>query len=98
QLRHHAGGVGGGGGESGLAAAGPVHRQGPRIRLVVMLSPRLDTLGVRPLRIEDADELHALVERNREHLARWMPWAADQDREGTERFLAEAEEQRARDD
>jgi ribosomal-protein-serine acetyltransferase len=63
-----------------------------------MLSPRLVALGVRPLRLEDADELHALVERNREHLARWMPWAADQDREGTERFLAEAEDQRARDD
>jgi ribosomal-protein-serine acetyltransferase len=63
-----------------------------------MLSPRLATLGVRPLQHEDADELHALVERNREHLARWMPWAADQDRVGTERFLAEVEEQYARDD
>ncbi len=63
-----------------------------------MLSPRLDSLGVRPLEIEDADELQALVERNREHLARWMPWAAGQDREGTERFLAEAEEQIIRDD
>ena len=63
-----------------------------------MLSPRLDTLGVRPLETEDAAELHALVERNREHLARWMPWAAEQDRAGTERFLVEAEEQVARDD
>lgn len=61
-----------------------------------MLSPRLDALGVRPLETEDAAELHALVERNREHLSRWMPWAADQDLEGTERFLAEAEEQFAR--
>ena len=52
----------------------------------MMLSPRLDRLGVRPLEIEDADELHALVDGNREHLARWMPWAAGQDREGTERF------------
>lgn len=63
-----------------------------------MLSPRLDSLGVRPLQSEDAAELHALVEANRAHLARWMPWAAEQDREGTERFLAEAEAQRARDD
>ena len=63
-----------------------------------MLSPRLVSMGVRPLEIEDAEELHALVERNREHLARWMPWAAGQDREGTERFLAEAEEQLTRDD
>lgn len=63
-----------------------------------MLSPKLDSLGVRPLESEDAPELHALVEANRSHLARWMPWAADQDLAGTERFLAVAEEQVARDD
>ena len=63
-----------------------------------MLSPRLDSLGVRPLETEDAAELHALVEANRAHLARWLPWAAGQDRDGTERFLAEAEAQFARDD
>ena len=63
-----------------------------------MLSPRLDALGVRPLEAADAPELYALIEANREHLARWMPWAAGQDLEGTERFIAEAEEQLARDD
>jgi len=63
-----------------------------------MLSPRLDSLGVRPLETGDAAELHALVEANRAHLARWMPWAATQDPDGTERFLAEAEAQYARDD
>jgi ribosomal-protein-serine acetyltransferase len=63
-----------------------------------MLSPRLDSLGVRPLETEDAAELHALIERNRDHLARWMPWAAGQDLDGTERFLAEAEEQLVRED
>lgn len=63
-----------------------------------MLSPRLDSLGVRPLETEDAAELHRLVEVNRAHLARWLPWAAGQDRDGTERFLAEAEAQHARDD
>lgn len=63
-----------------------------------MLSHRLDSLGVRPLESEDASELHALIEANREHLARWMPWAADQTIEGTERFLAEAVEQLHRDD
>src|SRR5215207_1376239 len=52
-----------------------------------MLSPNLDSLGVR-----------ALEEANRDHLARWMPWAAGQDLAGTERFIAEAEEQLARDD
>lgn len=63
-----------------------------------MLSPKLDALGVRPLAAEDAAELHALVEANRAHLARWMPWAAGQDLEGTKRFLAEAEGQLALDD
>jgi len=63
-----------------------------------MLSPQLDSLGVRPLEATDAAELHDLVEANREHLARWMPWAAGQDLAGTERFLAEAGEQLARDD
>src|SRR5215510_1632809 len=63
-----------------------------------MLSPKLDSLGVRPLEAEDAEELYALIEANREHLARWMPWAAGQDLAGTERFIAEAEEQFARDD
>lgn len=63
-----------------------------------MLSPRLDSLGVRPLEAGDAPELHALIEANRDHLARWMPWAAGQDLPGTERFIAGAEEQLARDD
>jgi ribosomal-protein-serine acetyltransferase len=63
-----------------------------------MLSPRLDSLGVRPLETEDAAELHALIEANRSHLARWLPWAAGQDLNGTERFVAEAEGQFARDD
>ncbi len=63
-----------------------------------MLSPKLDSLGLRPLETEDAPELYALIEANREHLARWMPWAAGQDLAGTERFIAEAEEQLARDD
>jgi ribosomal-protein-serine acetyltransferase len=63
-----------------------------------MLSPRLDSLGVRPLEAEDAPELYVVVEANRDHLARWMPWAAGQDLAGTERFIAEAEKQLARDD
>lgn len=63
-----------------------------------MLSPRLDSLGVRPLEVEDAAELYALIAANREHLARWMPWAAGQDLAGTERFVVEAEEQLIRDD
>lgn len=62
------------------------------------LSAKLDTLGVRPVEAGDAFELYALIEANRGRLARWMPWAAEQDLAGTERFLAEAEEQRAAED
>ncbi|MDQ2631103.1 MAG: GNAT family N-acetyltransferase [Actinomycetota bacterium] len=43
----------------------------------------------------DAAELYALIDANRDRLARWMPWAADQDLAATERFIAEAEEQLA---
>ncbi|MGN6275510.1 MAG: GNAT family N-acetyltransferase [Solirubrobacterales bacterium] len=63
-----------------------------------MLSPKLDALGVRPLKAADAAELYAVVEANREHLARWMPWAAAQDLPATEKFVAEAEAQLARND
>jgi len=63
-----------------------------------MLSPKLDSLGVRPLDGADASELYAVIEANRDHLARWLPWAAGQDLHGTERFIAEGEEQFARDD
>jgi ribosomal-protein-serine acetyltransferase len=62
------------------------------------LSPRLDAIGLRPLRAEDAAELHALVEANRHHLARWLPWAAEQEPKATEAFIAEAEAQIARND
>jgi ribosomal-protein-serine acetyltransferase len=60
-----------------------------------MLSPRLQELGVRPLEAMDAEELYAVIESNRDHLARWMPWAAAQDLGGTVRFIADAEEQLA---
>jgi ribosomal-protein-serine acetyltransferase len=59
----------------------------------MILSAGLERLGVRPLETEDAAELHALIEANRDHLARWMPWAAEQNLAGTERFVAEAEQQ-----
>jgi ribosomal-protein-serine acetyltransferase len=57
-----------------------------------MLSPQLDSLGIRPLEADDADELHALIEANPD-LAEWMPWAAEQDLAATERFVAGAEKQ-----
>jgi len=36
-----------------------------------------DGLVLRALDAEDAEELFALVDRNRTYLARWMPWPAD---------------------
>ncbi|HWN72477.1 MAG TPA: GNAT family protein [Solirubrobacterales bacterium] len=62
------------------------------------LSPRLDSLGIRPLLAADAPELHSLVEANRHYLAQWLPWAADQDLAATKEFLAGAEAQLARND
>jgi len=63
-----------------------------------MLSPELDSIGVRPLGAADAAELYALIEANRDYLAQWLPWAAGQDLAATEKFLAEAEAQLARND
>ncbi|MGN6215488.1 MAG: GNAT family N-acetyltransferase [Solirubrobacterales bacterium] len=60
------------------------------------LSPHLTELGIRPVEAADAGALHALIEADREHLSRWLPWAADQDLAATERFIAEAEEQLAK--
>jgi ribosomal-protein-serine acetyltransferase len=51
--------------------------------------------SLRPVADSDLDELHALVCRNREHLAPWMPWAADVGRDGTAMFLRTAQEQAA---
>jgi ribosomal-protein-serine acetyltransferase len=62
------------------------------------LSPRLDALGLRPLTLADAPELHALVEANRDYLAQWVPWAATQQLPETEKFIAETEEQIVRND
>lgn len=59
----------------------------------MMLSPRLDSLGVRPLGATDAAPLYALIEANRAYLAQWMPWPADQDLAATGQFIAEAEAQ-----
>jgi ribosomal-protein-serine acetyltransferase len=46
-----------------------------------------DGCRLRLLEEADADELYALIDANREHLARWMPWAAGQTREGTLEFI-----------
>lgn len=56
-----------------------------------------DDRALRPFRGSDLDELHALIEANREHLLPWMPWAR-QPREDTADHLTRAEERVARGD
>jgi ribosomal-protein-serine acetyltransferase len=57
-----------------------------------------DGLRLRALEESDAIELHALIEANRAHLARWMPWAAHQTLEDTVSFLRATRRQLADND
>jgi ribosomal-protein-serine acetyltransferase len=50
---------------------------------------------LRLLEESDAEELYALVEREREHLARWLPWAASQTLADTQAFLGLSRKQLA---
>jgi ribosomal-protein-serine acetyltransferase len=54
--------------------------------------------SLRPIASSDVDELWALVCANREHLAPWMPWAADARREATQMYVTTALEQAVRSD
>lgn len=49
-----------------------------------------DGYALRELGDGDADELHALIERNRARLALWISWAADQTLDDTRAFIARA--------
>jgi ribosomal-protein-serine acetyltransferase len=60
--------------------------------------PLTDAAILRPLSTDDVDELHAVIEANREHLSQWLPWAPRQQREQTLEFLRAAERQAAGDD
>jgi ribosomal-protein-serine acetyltransferase len=62
------------------------------------LSPQLEALGLRSLTAADAPELQAVVEANRDYLARWVPWAATQQLADSEKFIAETQDQLARND
>jgi ribosomal-protein-serine acetyltransferase len=46
-----------------------------------------DESQLRLLEESDADELFALIDADRAYLSRWLPWATDQDLEGTLDFI-----------
>lgn len=52
---------------------------------------------LRPLSEADADELYAVIDANREYLARWMPWAEAQTLAGTVQFIRTTLDQAAMD-
>ncbi|HEX7293240.1 MAG TPA: GNAT family protein [Solirubrobacterales bacterium] len=56
------------------------------------------TTHLRPFEESDAEELHALIEANRERLARWLPWAQGQTYEDTLGFIRRTIEQVAAND
>jgi ribosomal-protein-serine acetyltransferase len=49
--------------------------------------------ALRPIEESDAQELYALAEQNRDYLARWLPWASAQTREGMLEFARAAAQQ-----
>ena len=53
---------------------------------------------LRPVEDGDAEELHALIDANRSHLARWLAWAEPQTTAQTREFIARAHSQRAAND
>jgi ribosomal-protein-serine acetyltransferase len=67
----------------------------------VSAAPQLPLHGgrcLRPLEEANADELHALIERNRAELALWMQWAAAQTLAQTLEFIRKARAQESEND
>ena len=57
--------------------------------------PRADGVGLRLLEERDADELYALIDRHREYLSRWLPWAPGQTREAMLAFVRRIRQEHA---
>jgi len=55
-------------------------------------------VSLRRFEPRDADELYALVERNRAHLSRWLPWAEHETRSNAGAFIASTQRQHAAND
>jgi ribosomal-protein-serine acetyltransferase len=78
---------------AGGGEASPAIAPKPKCALAVGEASRLRLLDE-----GDAPELHALIEANREQLARWLPWAAAQELEDTRAFIARTRQQVAAND
>ena len=70
----------------------------PSVPVPNQLSDHHPGWRLRLLEESDAEELYALVDANRDHLARWLPWAAGQTLEGTATFIRATRRQLANDD
>jgi ribosomal-protein-serine acetyltransferase len=57
-----------------------------------------DTRRMRLLEERDTDELYAVIEANRPHLARWLPWAPTQTLDATRAFIVLTRKQLATND
>ncbi|HYC82318.1 MAG TPA: GNAT family protein [Solirubrobacterales bacterium] len=55
-------------------------------------------LHLRPVAEGDAEPIYALVDAERERLAEWLPWAAEQTLAATRQFVAESRAQEERGD
>jgi ribosomal-protein-serine acetyltransferase len=66
------------------------------LKLTAVLSFSIDGRhSLRLLEEADADELYAVIERNREFLSEWMPWAATQTPEDTLAYIRRSRQQLA---
>jgi RimJ/RimL family protein N-acetyltransferase len=56
-------------------------------------SVRSDRVELRRWRMSDLDVLERAIDESLDHLAPWMPWAADQSRQRTSAFLTRSQEE-----
>lgn len=81
-------------------AGGPVQllARRPRDARAAFRRELADDRYLRLLDDADAEELYALIDRNRDHLARWLPWAGTQTLEATAELIRGTRRQLAEDD
>ena len=70
----------------------------PSMPIPKQLSEHDPPWRLRVLEESDTEGLYAVVDANRDYLARWLPWAAGQTLEGTRTFIRSTRRQLANDD